>query len=63
MALIDLGGLRRDLLDYFGTAKQENPNATIDLIEVEKADYAKLIDIAIKAGFDLKDYMLFYDGD
>ena len=50
--------LRQDLMDYFGTAKIENPAATIDLIQVENADVRGLIEIAERIDeIDLDDYV------
>ena len=50
--------LRHDLMDYYGTAKMENPAAIIDLIQVENADAQELISIAEGIEeFDLEDYV------
>ena len=57
---IDIEKLRRDLIDYFGTAISINPIATMDLIKVENASYEELIDIAIKNNFDLNNYIISY---
>ena len=53
---MDYERLRNDLIDYFGTAIGFNPAAIIELSMVESASNDKLIDIAIKNGFDLSDY-------
>lgn len=53
---IDVERLRRDLIDYFGTAMGVLPTAMMDLSEVKKALPEKLIEIAKKNGFDLRDY-------
>lgn len=61
--MIDATSLRRDLMDYYGTAKEVHPAATIDLIDVQNANLNELIAMATEAGFDLEDYMIFFDGD
>jgi len=61
--MLDVRSLRQDLIDYFGTAKIENPAATIDLIRVQNADMKGLIDIAEEVGFDLENYVDEYDMD
>lgn len=53
---IDLEKLREDLIDYFGTAMGYFPIAVMNVAEVESVSDEKLIDIAIKNGFDLTDY-------
>ena len=53
---MDYERLRNDLIDYFGTAIGFNPAAIIELSMVESVSNDKLIDIAIKNGFDLSDY-------
>ena len=53
---IDYERLRSDLIDYYGTAMMINPIAVIDIGLIEKATNDKLIEIAIKNGFDLEDY-------
>lgn len=53
---MDFDRLREDLKDYFGTAMMYNPAAVVNLSEVESASNEKLIQIAIKNGFDLSDY-------
>lgn len=55
---IDIDELRKDLIDYYGTAMQENPVAMIELTVVEKASPEQLIYIAINNGFDLNDYRI-----
>ena len=61
--MIDVAYLRRDLMDYFGTAKEANPAATIDLVQVEQGDLYVLIAIAERLGFDLENYVVDFDGD
>lgn len=50
--------LKNDLIDYFGTAMSFNPIAIMNLSEVKQATNEKLIQIAIKNGFDLNDYVV-----
>jgi len=54
---IDYESLRRDLIDYFGTAMMYNPIAVIELSEVETASNSKLVQIAIQNGFNLENYI------
>lgn len=53
---IDVERLRRDLIDYFGTAMGVLPTAMMELSQVENASSEKLIEIARKNGFDLRNY-------
>lgn len=55
---IDYERLREDLINYFGTAMSFNPIAIMNLSEVKQATNEKLIQIAIKNGFDLNDYVV-----
>lgn len=55
---IDYDRLKNDLIDYFGTAMSFNPIAIMNLSEVKKATNEKLVQIAIKNGFDLNDYVV-----
>jgi len=61
--VIDVASLKKDLMDYYGTAKELNPVAMLDLIEVEKGDINTLKEKAIEAGIDLENYVLTFDGD
>ena len=54
--VIDIEKLRKDLMDYFGTAMMYNPLAIMDLSKVEKASPDELVEIARKKGFDLSKY-------
>ena len=54
---IDIDRLRKELIDYYGTAMGNNPVAMIELSIVEKAKPEQLIYIAINNGFDLNDYL------
>ena len=50
--------LRQDLINYFGTAMSSgNPMAIIELSTVETASEQQLIQIALKNGFDLTEYI------
>ena len=53
---IDIENLRKDLINYFGTAMSFNPMAMMDLTKVESASPEELVMIAQKNGFDLSDY-------
>lgn len=53
---IDYEKLRNDLIDYFGTAIVYNPMAVIELSNVQNASNYNLIQIALKNGFDLREY-------
>ena len=54
--MIDYEKLRRDLIDYFGTAMSFNPMVVIELSRVERASNDELVEIAIKNNFDLDKY-------
>ena len=56
MENLDFEKLRRDLINYFGSATSFNPVAFMDVIKVENASEEELIEIALKNGFDLEDY-------
>ena len=56
--MVDINRLREDLINYFGTAIFYNPIAIMELEEVKKASESKLIEIAIKNGFDLDNYKI-----
>lgn len=53
---MDYESLRYDLIDYFGTAASFNTMAIFELSIIESASNDKLVDIAIKNGFDLSYY-------
>ena len=55
---IDIERLRKDLIDYFGSATSIYPVAIMDVIDVEGADYYKLIEIAINNDVDLNKYVI-----
>lgn len=56
--MVNINRLREDLINYFGTAIFYNPMAIMELEEVKKASESKLIEIAIKNGFDLDNYKI-----
>ena len=56
---IDYESLRNDLINYFGTAMMYNPQAVIQLSQVENASNSELETIAIRNGFDLRNYKVF----
>lgn len=54
---IDIEKLRKDLIDYYGTAMfNASPLAIIELSKVENASPQELINIALKNNFDLTEY-------
>lgn len=56
---IDIERLRRDLIDYFGTAMYNgSPQAIIELSRIENASPSELINIAQNNGFDINDYVI-----
>lgn len=54
--MIDYEKLRKDLIDYFGSAMAFNPIAMADLVRVESASDDELVEIARKCNFDLNKY-------
>ena len=54
--MIDYEKLRKDLVDYFGTAFTLNPMTMVDLLRVQNASDEELVDIALKNNFDLNRY-------
>lgn len=54
---INIEELRKDLIDYFGTAIYTSPLAIMNLAEVENANSNELINIALKNNFDLNKYI------
>ena len=54
---IDLGRLRDDLEEYYGTAVFSGmPMAVVELSQAETASPQELVDMAQRAGFDLDRY-------
>lgn len=56
MSEIDFNLLRRDLIDYFGTAASYYPQALLEVSKIKSATNQELIKIAIANNFDLEDY-------
>ena len=54
--MIDVEKLRKDLIDYFGTAMSFMPIAMMEISRVEKATKEELIKIAKENGVDLSKY-------
>lgn len=54
----DYEKLRRDLIDYYGTASIYNMAAIIDIGYVEKASGIELLSIAQRNGFNLDNYII-----
>ena len=51
--------LRKDLIDYYGTAMINGfPVAMIEVINIENALPEHLVQIAIQSGYDLNDYLI-----
>ena len=44
---IDVDALREDLVTYYGTAREYNPAAVMDLINVEHASDEEIVKIAM----------------
>ena len=55
---IDIESLRSDLLNYYGTATPIFPMAMMDVINVEKASFEELIELAQKNNIDINDYII-----
>ena len=55
---IDIEALRRDLMNYFGSASPMFPQAYMDVIEVQNASANELVQIALRNGFRLEDYQI-----
>lgn len=53
---IDYEKLRRDLIDYYGTASQIFPMSIMEISKVERATPNQLIELANKNGFNVSDY-------
>jgi len=54
--IIDIDELRKDVIDYLGTAKSYNPTATYELGEAYNATDAEIVNIAINKGINIYDY-------
>lgn len=59
MENIDFEKLRKDLIDYFGSATPIYMVAFADVIRVENASNSELVQIAYECGFDLDDYIIY----
>ena len=58
MSEVNVEKLRKDLIDYFGTAMSNGfPMAMIDLSKIENASEKELINIARNNGIDLQKYI------
>ena len=54
---IDIDKLRKDLIDFYGTAAYNGfPAAMMDVIDIENASPEKLVQLANRTGFPLEDY-------
>ena len=57
MTEIDIEKLKKDLIDYYGTAIfTSSPLAIIELSKIEKATEEELIKIALNNKFDINKY-------
>ena len=57
--IVDIERLRKDLMDYYGTASQSGfPMAVAELGNVESATPYELVEMAKNAGVDLSDYTI-----
>ena len=54
---INITKLRKDLIDYFGSAMPFYQISVIDLIKIENCTEEELIKIAIDNGFNIYDYI------
>ena len=56
---IDINRLRRDLMEYFGTAMfNASPLAVMDLSRIERASDLDVVKMAQENGMDLRDYIV-----
>lgn len=61
---IDIESLRKDLIDYYGTAMfNSSPLAIIELSKVEKSSDEEVIEIAKNNNFDLNKYIINSKGE
>ena len=57
MSNINILKLKKDLMDYFGTAVFNGmPNAMIELSKINNASDSQIINLALNMGFDLSEY-------
>ena len=57
---MDIEHLRKDLINYFGTAMSFMPIAVMEISRVENATKEELIKIAKENGFDLSKYEVYW---
>ena len=56
---VNVDKLRNDLIDYYGSAMYSGfPAAVIEVMDVETASPEELIDIANRAGFNVRNYAI-----
>ena len=53
---IDFFSLRKDLINYFGTASSYYPQVLLEVSKVKSASNQELIKIAMANNFDLENY-------
>lgn len=56
MSDIDFFSLRKDLINYFGTASSYYPQALLEVSKIKNASNQELIKIAMANNFDLENY-------
>lgn len=57
MSNINILKLKKDLMDYFGTAVFNGmPNAMIELSKISNASDSQIINLALNIGFNLSEY-------
>ena len=57
MSNINILKLKKDLMDYFGTAVFSGmPNVVIELSKISNASDSQIINLALNIGFDLSEY-------
>ncbi len=55
---VDIEGLRKYLINYFGPAMYNNPLAISVLTEIEEANPEELVKIATSNNIDIEDYII-----
>ena len=58
---IGIERLRKDLIDYYGSASRVYPNAIMEVERVKRASYDELVDIAIRNNINLDKYEIHSD--
>ena len=56
---IDIERLRRDLIEYFGSATPIWGVAYLSVEDIREASYEELIKLALENGFNLSDYEVY----